>query len=68
MFNNRWANYINQSLAVIKLITYSIIAITGIIKLFTNLDNQLNWKKPLEGNSDITAYSTTILLVCKYRI
>jgi amino acid transporter len=62
MVSNRWANYINQTLAAIKMVTYLIIAIAGIIKL-ANPDNQLNWKKPLEGNTDITAYSTSILLV-----
>lgn len=63
MLSNRWANYINQTLAAIKLVTYSIIAIAGIYKLFVNSDSQLNWKKSLEGNTDITAYSSSILLV-----
>lgn len=63
MLSNRWAIYINQSLAVIKLVTYSIIAIAGIGKLITNPDSSLNWKKSLEGNTDITAYSSSVLLV-----
>ncbi|GBC02261.1 hypothetical protein RclHR1_04530003 [Rhizophagus clarus] len=61
MLSNKWANYINQTLAVIKLVTYSTIAIAGIYKL-ANPDNRLNWKR-LEGNTDITAYSTSILLI-----
>ncbi|RIA91898.1 amino acid/polyamine transporter I [Glomus cerebriforme] len=36
MLSNRWANYINQTLAIIKLTTYSIIAIAGIYRLITN--------------------------------
>ncbi|CAI2200072.1 9034_t:CDS:2, partial [Funneliformis geosporum] len=63
MFDNRLANIINQSLAVIKLITYSIIAMAGICRLFLDWEtSRLNWQKPLEGNSDFTAYTTSILL------
>jgi hypothetical protein len=63
MVSNRWANYINQTLAAIKLVTYSIIALAGIVKLIAIPDSRLNWKKSLEGDTDITAYSTSILLV-----
>jgi len=60
MLSNKWANRINQTLAVIKLITYSIIAIAGLVKLGTS---RVNWQNTLSGNSDITAYSSAILLV-----
>ena len=67
MLSNRWANYINQTLAVIKLTTYSIIAIAGICKLFMNWSiTSINWQQSLNGTTDITAYSTSILLVNKY--
>ena len=64
MLNNKWANYINQTLAVIKLITYSIIAFAGIYRLFSDWNtSRINWQQPLDGNVDFTAYSTSILLV-----
>ncbi|RIA85668.1 amino acid permease-domain-containing protein [Glomus cerebriforme] len=64
MFNTRWAIYINQTLAVIKLITYSIIAIAGIYRLFADWPtSRTNWQNSLNGNSDITAYSASILLI-----
>src|SRR5437762_13261726 len=68
MLSNKWANYINQTLAVIKLATYSIIAIAGIYKLCSNLENRINWQQSLSGNTDVTAYSTSILMVSKYSI
>ncbi|CAG8717547.1 1330_t:CDS:2, partial [Funneliformis caledonium] len=64
MINNRMANIINQSLAVIKLITYSIIAIAGIFRLFLDWEtSRLHWQKPLDGNTDFTAYTSSILLI-----
>ena len=63
MLSNRWANYINQTLAFIKLITYSIIAISGIYRLCAYSESRINWQQPLGGNADITSYSTSILLV-----
>ena len=64
MLSNKWANYINQTLAVIKLTTYSIIALAGICRLFTNWsESRINWQQPLSGNTDVTAYSSSILLV-----
>ena len=67
MLSNRWANYINQTLAVIKLVTYSIIAFAGIYKLFANWSiTWINWQQSLNGTTDITAYSTSILLVNKH--
>jgi len=66
MLNNRLANNINQSLAVIKLLTYSIIAGIGIYRLIVNWPiSRINWQQQLSGNTDITAYSTSILLVNK---
>ncbi|CAG8588518.1 15983_t:CDS:2 [Funneliformis mosseae] len=64
MINNRLANVINQSLAVIKLITYSIIAIVGICRLFLDWEtSRLHWQKPLERNTDFTAYTSSMLLL-----
>ncbi|GBC02265.1 hypothetical protein RclHR1_04530007 [Rhizophagus clarus] len=64
MLSNRWANYINQSLAAIKLITYAIIALAGIIKLFSNWsESRLNWQQTISGTTDLTAYSSSILLI-----
>ena len=64
MLSNKWANYINQTLAVIKLTTYSIIAIAGIYKLCANPENRVNWQEPLDGaRAGVTTYSTSILLV-----
>ena len=67
MLSNKWANYINQTLAVIKLVTYSIIALAGLYRLCTDSESRLNWRQPLDGNADFTAYSTCILLV-KYTL
>ncbi|CAG8688698.1 12491_t:CDS:2 [Funneliformis caledonium] len=56
MIDNRLANLINQSLAVIKLVTYSTIAIVGICRLFLDWKtSRLNWQNPLDGNTDFTA-------------
>ncbi|CAI2178797.1 16363_t:CDS:2 [Funneliformis geosporum] len=64
MLSNRWAILINQTLATIKLITYSIIAITGICRLFLNWENSRgNWQEPLDGDAGINAYSQSILLI-----
>ncbi|RIA91897.1 amino acid/polyamine transporter I [Glomus cerebriforme] len=64
MLSNRCANYINQTLAAIKLATYTIIALAGVIKLFTNWSkSQANWQHPIDGDADITSYSTSILLI-----
>jgi hypothetical protein len=64
MINNRWANYINQTLAVIKLVTYSIIALAGIYRLLSNWTvSRFNWEHPLSGDTNIAAYSSSILLV-----
>ena len=64
MLSNKCANYINQTLAAIKLVTYLIIAIAGIYRLFANWDtSRINWQQPLDGNVDFTAYSTAFLLV-----
>jgi len=58
------ANIINQTLAVIKLITYSIIAIAGLYHLIANWEtSRINWQKLLTGNPDFRAYSTAILMV-----
>ncbi|CAI2170004.1 8929_t:CDS:2 [Funneliformis geosporum] len=58
------ANFINQSLAVIKLITYSIIAIAGICRLFLDWEtSRVHWQKPIDGNTDFTAYTSSILLI-----
>ncbi|CAI2170000.1 8927_t:CDS:2 [Funneliformis geosporum] len=64
MINNRLANVINQTLAVIKLITYSIIAIAGIFKLILDWEaSRINWQKPFSGNIDFTAYTSAVLLI-----
>jgi hypothetical protein len=68
MLSNKWANYINQTLAIIKLITYSIIAIAGICRLFGNWpESRMNWQQPLGGTggnaAEFKSYSTSILLV-----
>jgi hypothetical protein len=64
MANNKWANYINQTLAAIKMTTYSIIAIAGIFKLFLNWEvSRVNWQQLLSGGASITSYSASILLV-----
>ncbi|CAG8588501.1 15982_t:CDS:2 [Funneliformis mosseae] len=64
MIDNRMANLINQSLAVIKLVTYSTIAIVGIFRLFLDWEtSRLHWQKPLDGNTDFTAYTSSILLI-----
>ena len=63
MRSNKWANYINQTLAVIKLITYSIIAIAGVYRLCAYPESRNNWRPQLDGKADITSYSTSILLV-----
>ncbi|RIA91892.1 amino acid permease-domain-containing protein [Glomus cerebriforme] len=64
MLSNRWANYINQTLAIIKLTTYSIIAIAGIYRLIANWSvSRINWQTQINGNSDIKDYSTSILLI-----
>jgi amino acid transporter len=64
MLSNKWANYINQTLAVIKLTTYSIIALAGIVKLISNWpDSKRNWQTPITGTTDVKDYSTSILLV-----
>ena len=64
MANNKWANYINQTLAAIKLITYSIIVIAGIGKLLINWEaSRVNWQHSLDGSAGITSYSASILLV-----
>jgi amino acid transporter len=68
MISNKWANYINQTLAVIKVITYFIIALAGICKLSANPENRVNWERQLSGNTGVTAYSTSILLVNLYSI
>jgi hypothetical protein len=69
MLSNRWANYINQTLAIIKITTYSTIALAGIIKLITNWPaSKQNWQTPIGGTTDIKDYSTSILLVIKYQI
>ncbi|CAG8620560.1 2217_t:CDS:2 [Funneliformis caledonium] len=64
MINNRLANVINQTLSVIKLITYSIIAIAGIFRLILDWEiSRTNWQKPLSVNKDFTAYPSAILLI-----
>ena len=63
MLNNKWANYINQTLAVIKLTTYVIIALAGLYRLCADPGSRSNWRQPLDGKADFTAYSTSILLV-----
>ena len=65
MLSNRWANYINQTLAVIKLATYSIIAIAGLYRLCANPESRTNWRNALDGSADIKSYSSSILLVKK---
>ena len=62
MANNRMANIINQTLAVIKLITYSIIAIAGLYHLIAKETSRNNWKR-LDGNPALEPYSSAILLV-----
>jgi hypothetical protein len=71
MISNKLARNINQALAIIKLITYSIIAIAGIYRLCAHWDeSRINWQNALGGNADIKSYSTSILLVniCKKKI
>ena len=64
MLSNKYANYINQTLAFIKLTTYTIIAAAGIFKLCTNPESRLNWGQSInDGSPNITSYSTSILLV-----
>jgi hypothetical protein len=64
MLSTKWANYINQTLVIIKLTTYSIIAIAGIYRLIENWPvSQINWQQPLNGTTTIADYSTSILLV-----
>ena len=63
MYSNKLANGINQSLAVIKLVTYSIIALAGIYRLCTDPNSLINWQHSLAGKADFSAYSTSILLV-----
>ncbi|CAB4381221.1 amino acid transporter [Rhizophagus irregularis] len=64
MLSNRWANYINQSLAAIKLVTYTIIAFAGICRLLGNWStSRINWQQSISGNTDLTAYSSSILLI-----
>ena len=63
MSNNKWANYINQTLAGIKLITYLTIALVGLGRLIADPKSRLNWRQSLGGEADFTAYSTSILLV-----
>ncbi|RIA92142.1 amino acid/polyamine transporter I [Glomus cerebriforme] len=64
MISNRWANIINQGLAIIKIITYSIIALAGFYRLCQNSEtSSTNWKKMLVGSTDITNYSSSILLI-----
>ncbi len=65
IYDNRIANIINQTLAAIKLVTYSIIALVGLIRLFTNWEtSRVNWQEPLSGgNPKVTAYSAAILSV-----
>ena len=67
ILSNKWANLINQTLATIKLITYLIIAITGICRLFINWEtSRINWQEPLSGSTDITSYTSSILLVSTF--
>jgi len=68
MISNRWANYINQTLAAVKVATYSIIAFAGLYRLCANPESRVNWEKQLSGNTDATAYSTSILLVILYSL
>jgi hypothetical protein len=64
MLSNRWAAIINQGLAIIKLTTYSIIAIAGIYGLYQNKEiSGNNWKTRINGNTGISEYSSAILLV-----
>jgi amino acid transporter len=61
MLSNKWANRINQALAMIKMITIIIIALSGISKYHdTN-----NWKQNLESSdsefSVLTPYSVAII-------
>ncbi|CAB5387440.1 unnamed protein product [Rhizophagus irregularis] len=64
MLSNKWAAIINQGLAIIKLTTYSIIAIAGFYGLCKNKEiSSDNWKTQLNGNTDIAEYSSTILLI-----
>jgi hypothetical protein len=63
MLSNRWANYINQTLAIIKLATYSTIAIAGVYKLCANPESRLNWQQSLSGNTNVKDYSVSILMV-----
>ncbi|CAI2185927.1 16364_t:CDS:2, partial [Funneliformis geosporum] len=62
MINNRLANIINQSLAFIKLITYTMIAIAGLFQLTTDTSRN-NWQNSKSVNTDFSAYSSAILLV-----
>ncbi|CAB4395508.1 unnamed protein product [Rhizophagus irregularis] len=64
MLSNRWAAIINQGLAIIKLTTYSIIAIAGIYGLYQNKEiSGNNWKTKINGNTGIAEYSSAILLI-----
>ncbi|PKB92691.1 hypothetical protein RhiirA5_443750, partial [Rhizophagus irregularis] len=51
-------------LAIIKLTTYSIIAIAGIYGLYQNKEiSGNNWKTKINGNTGIAEYSSAILLI-----
>ncbi|CAI2176695.1 6936_t:CDS:2 [Funneliformis geosporum] len=64
MLSNTWASYINQTLAVIKFFTYLTIAIVGICRFFLDREKSLsNWQEPLDGDANIAAYSSSVLLI-----
>jgi hypothetical protein len=63
MLSNRWAALINQGLAIIKLTTYSIIALAGLYRLIQGSNiSRANWNTPLVGDADIATYSSTTIL------
>ncbi|CAG8434457.1 13775_t:CDS:2 [Funneliformis mosseae] len=53
------------AIAMLFVITaYHMIAIVGICRLFLDWEtSRLHWQKPLEGNTDFTAYTSSILLI-----
>ena len=60
MLSNEWAKNINHTLAIIKLATYSTIAIAGLYRLIVDPDSRLNWQKSLSGNTDIAILMTLV--------
>ncbi|CAB4480804.1 amino acid transporter [Rhizophagus irregularis] len=63
MLSNRWANRINQALAVIKMITIIIIALSGMSKYHDTGNWKLTLESPDSKFSVLTPYSVAIIEV-----